>query len=244
MSQTLSLQNQLIRIVQLQELDLKIDALSKQKNALPAALQALDDELAGLNRQIVTKAAALEEVQKKERQTKAAVDLNKERETRSGEKLAGVSNSQEFQAANKEIDQLKRQQATLGEHVKGISAEVASASAALAALKTKMEQVQAKRDAEAQKISGETSQLAGQADGLIAERSQYTLQVEKRILALYDRVRGGRAGVGIAPAVSGRCGVCNMMVPPQMYNELHKGKDLHSCPSCNRILYVPGQPTT
>ena len=47
------------------------------------------------------------EVEKVQRQTQAALDLNKDRLARANTKLESVQNSQEFQAANKEIDQLQ-----------------------------------------------------------------------------------------------------------------------------------------
>jgi predicted nucleic acid-binding Zn-ribbon protein len=116
--------------------------------------------------------------------------------------------------------------------------EVKTGTGKVEAIQSQMKEIQAKRDEEASKISGETSQLEGQANELVAQRAQFLPQIEKRILMNYDRVRGARAGIGISPALGGRCGVCNMAVPPQMYIELQKGRDLHSCPSCHRILYV------
>jgi predicted nucleic acid-binding Zn-ribbon protein len=225
--------------VGLQELDLKIDQLNKQKNALPAALKALDDQLASLNKQLFTKNAALEEIQKKERQSRAALEMSKERETRANEKLSAVANSGEFQAANRELDQLKKHHVTLGEQLKGLSAEAEAVAQEVQKIQGQIAEVRATRDSEGQKITGQGTQLSGQVEELVAKRAEFTPGIERRILALYDRVRPARAGIGIAPAVAGRCGVCNMVVPPQMYNELQKGKEMHSCPSCQRILYIP-----
>ena len=67
---------------------------------------------------------------------------------------------------------------------------------------------------------------------------EFTQGVEVRLLNQYERIRGARAGLGITAAVGGRCRACNMMVPPQLFNELQRGSALHSCPSCNRILYA------
>lgn len=240
MSESLPLREQLLKLVSLQELDLKIDQLNKQKNALPAALKTIDDQIVGLSKQLAAKTTALEEVQKKERQSRAALDMNKERGTRANEKLSSVGNSGEFQAANREIDQLKKHQTTLDEQIKGFGTEITASTSETQKLQAQIAELKAKRESEGQKVSGEGSQLSGQAAELTAKRAEYTPHVERRMLALYDRVRAGRAGVGIAPAVGGRCAVCNMVVPPQMYNELQKGKEMHTCPSCSRILYIPG----
>ena len=76
-------------------------------------------------------------------------------------------------------------------------------------------------------------------DSLLAERAQFCSQVDQKILVQYDRVRGARGGIGIVPAVAGRCKGCNMMVPAQLYNEVQRALTLHSCPSCHRLLFVP-----
>ncbi len=241
MSESLPLREQLLKLVNLQELDLKIDQLSKQKNSLPAALKALDDQIVSMTKQLAAKTAALDDIHKKERQSRAALDMNKERNTRAGEKLSSVANSQEFQAANREIDQLKKHQNNLDEQLKAFSSDITSANAETVKLQTQIQEVKAKLESETHKISGEGVQIASQTAELMAKRAEFTPHVERRMLALYDRVRGARAGVGIAPAVGGRCAVCNMVVPPQMYNELQRGKEMHTCPSCSRILYVPGQ---
>jgi predicted nucleic acid-binding Zn-ribbon protein len=31
---------------------------------------------------------------------------------------------------------------------------------------------------------------------------------------------------------------CNMQIPPQMYNLLFRGDDLHACPHCQRVLVL------
>src|SRR6185295_968135 len=95
------------------------------------------------------------------------------------------------------------------------------------------------RSAQAQQVSGQESQVGDEIESLLKERSKFTVSVEPRILAQYDRVRGARAGLGIVPALGGRCKGCNMMVPPQLYNEIQKVTQLHACPSCHRILFVP-----
>jgi len=34
----------------------------------------------------------------------------------------------------------------------------------------------------------------------------------------------------------GHCIICNMAIPPQMYNELIRGDQLMTWPACNRIV--------
>ena len=99
----------------LQEIDLKVDSLKKNRSALPAQIKALDDGVSKLRISTELKKNAILEIEKSQKQTQAAQDLNRDRLTRANSKLEAVANSQEFQAANKEIDQLKKLNASLEE---------------------------------------------------------------------------------------------------------------------------------
>lgn len=232
------LREQLKALEHLQELDLKIDQLKKTKGGMPAALKALEDALAKAKAQVDTKKAASAEIEKNLRQSRAALEINNDRLGRSNARLEGVQNSNEFTAVNKEIEQLKKFATSLDEQIKKADQELQSVTKEIDALTEKQVKAQEERDAQAGALSAEGGKVDEQIGKLTAERAQFTVKVEVRTLAQYDRVRGARAGLGIAPAIAGRCKACNIMIPPQQFNELCKGTTLHSCPSCYRILFV------
>jgi predicted nucleic acid-binding Zn-ribbon protein len=224
---------------QLQELDLKIDHLKKSKNALPEALKTMDQAVGKIQTQVNTKKAALGEIEKTQMQTRAALDLNRDRLARSTTRLESVQNSQEYTAVNKELEQLRKLNATLEEQVKKSEADRAAIQKELAEIDGQLEKSRGEREAQAGLLSGQGNQLDTEIKAFLEERSKYTSQIDPKLLAQYDRVRGARAGLGFVPAIAGRCKGCNMMVPPQLYNEIRKGSAVHSCPSCHRILFVP-----
>lgn len=222
-----------------QELDLKIDQLRKNKNSLPEALRSLDLSLGKLQTQLTAKKAALVELDKGGRQVQAALDINRDRLARSNSRLEGVQNSQEYQAVNKEIEQLKKQGAGLEEQARKAASETEVARKELDDLAAQQDLIAEERKAQAEKLASHGSQLNREIEALLVERKNHLTGVDDRVLAQYDRVRGARGGVGFVPAVDGRCKGCNMMVPPQLYNEIRKGQSVHSCPSCHRLLFVP-----
>lgn len=239
MSQPLPLREQLKALEHLQELDLKIDRLKHNKNSLPGTLKTLDASLAKLKQAGDAKKTAVTELEKTRAQTGAALDLNRDRLARANSKLEAVQSGPEFQAANKEIDQLKKLNATLEEQLKKSTQEIESVSKEATDLVAQVAKAEQERSVQAQTVSGQESQFGTEISALVQERSKYTGDVDPRLLAQYDRVRVARAGLGIVPAIGGRCKGCNMMVPPQLYNEVQKGTQMHACPSCHRILFVP-----
>ncbi len=239
MTQPLPLSEQLKNLELLQELDLKIDSLKKNQNSLPANLKSLDDSITKLQATLEVKKGLLAEIEKVNRQTQAALDLNKDRLGRSNDKLDGVHNSQEFQAANKEIEQLKKLNASLEEQAVKSNLEAEKIQKELSLLTEQLTQLQGDRQVQAALLLSQENQFKSDIMALTSERDQYLSKIEVKILAQYNRIRPARAGLGIVPAVGGRCKGCNMMVPPQLYNEIHRGTTLHSCPCCHRLLYIP-----
>jgi predicted nucleic acid-binding Zn-ribbon protein len=240
-----TLKEQLKSLEHLQELDLKIDALKKQKAGLPSQLKSLEDSFGKASKAATAKRSAIEDLEKARRQAQAAIELNNDRLARASSKLESVQNSHEYNAANKEMDQLKKSNTELETQIKKLTQDIDAGNKALSGVDEELGKAQTARDSQAGAISGQESQLDSQISSLNQERGQYTTNVDKRILAQYDRVRVARGGLGIVPAVSGRCKGCNMVVPPQLYNEVQRGNHLQMCPSCNRILYAPatGQPS-
>ncbi|MBY0471070.1 hypothetical protein K2X30_07885 [bacterium] len=239
MSQPLPFREQTKALEHLQELDLKIDSLQKRKAALPVSLKAAEDALAKVSALLQVKENAITEIEKTKRQTQAALDLNNDRLARAKGKLEGVHNSQEFQAANKEIDQLQKMNTGLEEQMKKFDADVVAIKKDSEALVAQVEKAKSERDAIAAQVGTEGGKLETDISALTGERKQFTDQVDKRILSQYDRIRTARAGLGFVVTVAGRCMGCNMMLPPQLYNEIQKGTGPHNCPSCHRILSIP-----
>lgn len=235
------LKEQLLALAQTQEVDLKIDRLNAQKAALPAQLQTLDQSLAQHKKSMDLKAKEMEELEKTQRQTHAALELNQDRMERASKKLENVHNSQEFQAASKEIEQLKKLNVTLEAQQAKVLQGVEAIKKAVGEFTAQMEKIQSERDGKSSELAGEEGKLNTDLNALLAERKTFSNGVETSLLNRYDRVRGARAGIGIAAAAGGRCTACNMVVPPQMFNELQRGTELHSCPNCSRILYPPNK---
>jgi hypothetical protein len=241
-NQPLSLVEQLKKLEQLQELDLKIDRIRKDQKILPAALKTAEEALKKVRAALTLKHSQLAELEKVGRQTQAAVDLNQERLSRSGAKLESVQNTQEFQAASKELEQLKKLALSLEEQKKKSTSDLETAQKDLVAIQQEVEKLDSEHGRQSESLLGQNQALGTDLNQLLSERTQFLVGVETRIVSQYDRIRIARGGVGIVPAVGGRCRACNMMVPPQVFIELQRGSVLHQCPSCNRILFAPSTP--
>ena len=68
------------------------------------------------------------------------------------------------------------------------------------------------------------------------ERDRIRGAIDADTLRHYDRVLKFR-GSAIAEAIDHRCAACQVMIRPQVYNELRSTEKFITCDSCQRILY-------
>ncbi len=237
-----TIREQLKALELLQEIDSRVDGLKKQKTALIAQLKPLQDKLTQSTALVMAKATEVEDARKTVRQAQAAMELCQDRLTRSNGKLEGVSKGNEFQAVTKEIDQLKKQISTVQDQIKNAQSVVDVKSLEMAQFQEKQTQTQGELDQIKNQLASESGKIDDNLQALEGERAPHINQVgDSRLVLQYDRIRGMRAGIGIAPTVSGRCKACNMLLPPQQYIQIQKGQEIHNCPSCGRLLFHPVQ---
>lgn len=240
MSSGTPLREQLKSLELLQELDSKILHSENSKNALPSALKEIEQNISQLDLKWKQNQASLEEIRKTLSQNDAARQLNEDRLNRAKQKLEAVSTGGEFQAANKEIEQLKKLNENLEKTKSEQEAKVTTLSEEESNLKSELEKFNQQKSEKLAEITQEQEKYNTDIGAMSRDREQYLVNIDKPLLARYDRVRKARAGVGLAPAINGQCQGCNMSLTPQIRTEILRYKQVVSCPSCQRILYVPG----
>lgn len=242
----LPLKEQFKALENIQELDLQILNIEEEKDRLPSELKALDQKLAQTDKQIQQKETELQDLDKILLQAKNAIDMNNDRMARNEKKLEDVANTKTFQAATKEADQLKKHATTLEEAKNVAEQNLKQAQEALEGLKAERTKIQTERSEKSGSVDGKRGEFDQSLDSLLSDRGKFEKDVEPVTLRRYDRIRKARAGVGFVPAQSGRCTGCNMMVPPQLFNQILHVEEVHQCPSCHRLLFVPSEelPTT
>jgi hypothetical protein len=154
-----------------------------------------------------------------------------------------VRNSTELLALQREIDlskeanqQIEEELLRVMEVVEGLTAQLGEAQAALQALEGQAEAAVATRRAEAEALRQEVEAERGHREALAAGMDA---PLRSKYEQLFDR-RGGNA---VVAARNGICSGCRMQIPPQLYNELQKYRDVvRQCPNCHRILYFRPDP--
>ena len=177
------------------------------------------------------------ELEQRQREIKVA---NEDAATRIKErqnKMMQVQTSREHQALLKEIEDAKsliksteeELQQTIGmtEQAKKDAAELENVCAAEKELLTE----------ETDKVDEAVKKLNSRRKTVLNKHSKMSQDIKGSLIKRYNKLLKKRDGLAVVQVADGVCQGCFMTIPPQQYNEVRKGDQMLSCPTCQRIFY-------
>lgn len=160
---------------------------------------------------------------------------------KSREKLARCRNEREANAVQRELEELRRIQRERENEIQKLADLVTAARTDLDQVNSAQEESPTEQVAGAETSSLPLDELEALVQQKQTERDELATRFgDKLTLRRYDAVRA-RRGSGIAAARKGTCTACHIALPPMLNQQMLHQQELHTCPSCHRILYLdPG----
>jgi len=231
------LKDLLLKLVELQEIDLQIDHYQNDLDRIPLELQEMAKSMVSLRHEIddamVQQAAIEKELKVKEQD----IAVEQEKIKKSERRLLSIKNLKEHDALSREIK--------LGKKVAG---EIEESILEMITQTEDLKKTIDKKQAELSNLEktlvekkGETEQLMATAKesvtALLTQKETIIVDVDPEYLKRYQIVKKAR-GNAMAEMINGSCKACYISVPPQLNIRVLKQQEFLTCPNCNRILYV------
>jgi len=225
------------KLIEIQRLDNLIADAESRLAGVPDYLAEAQKDLAEAQEEfdVFNSKYSKDLAEKNEIETK--YEENKALLEKAQKKLPEVKNNKEYEAVLKEMDVLKKnvneaeeKLVVLTESVDKFKSENDAVIKKLEDAKKACEEAKAKMDEENSEL---TSELAENKEA----RKEAIVGVKKSLLAKYDRVRNARNNLAVVRIEDETCTGCYIKVPPQLYVEVVKDKEMLQCPNCQRFLY-------
>jgi len=223
------------------ELQVKETAASKIQlvlDALPVKIAEIASVLNTFEAAIEAQKEHLAELKKLYRSFDADVRTNQERIKKREEQLRSVTTNKEYQAILKEIDEIKKASSRIED-------ETLACLEKIDAAESEVKEKEKEYAVEAEVVARQTADLETKSreqqqslDELLSERNSLAEKIESSLIKDYEFIKPKARGIAIVEVKECICSGCHMNIPPQMYNELHRGDELRTCPHCHRMLYV------
>jgi uncharacterized protein len=228
----------LMRLLDAQEIDLEIDNLLKSKKEFPEQIEFLEKEIGDLQQSLEELDNAIEEAKKNGSEIELELKAERELLSKKEKRLLETKTNKEYNAVQSEIVQARdRIDAQETEDIE---------------IMGRLDELIPKRDETKQKldllITENTSRIKDlkksydsvETDAAHMEKKRDVIlsQVNKRFLAVYNRLRKGKSGVAIVRVNKEKlsCMGCFKHLPPQKVLEVRRCNMMLFCENCGRIL--------
>lgn len=216
----------------------RIDA-EKERQAITDRVAALADLVAELEREQADKRDKLREAERWYRERDRELKEDNEKIKRAQARLNALSKQKEHAAVQREIETLRR-----GNQQK--EEEILKLVNVMEEFKGAVEEEEKKLDAMREDLSREESasvervtELDNKIKDLGHTYKDYEANIPHDTLRQYKRIQRAWQGMAVVPVdAKGSCGGCHRRLPPQLYNTLLRNDALHTCPYCNRFVFV------
>ena len=154
----------------------------------------------------------------------------------SREKLSRSRTERESNAAQRELEELRKLVRDREDEIGKLSADGEAARLQIEATEVDHGKLAADLAAREGEISTKVGEVAAKENEKRAEREAATKALPAQLYRRYDMIRSKR-GTALAQTSDGTCRACHMSLPPQLFHRLRREPTLEQCPSCNRIIY-------
>jgi predicted nucleic acid-binding Zn-ribbon protein len=231
-----------LRLLDLQSLDSRADHLRHQRDTLPeiAEIEQLTAHQHELESQRIDQQMIVDDLQVEQAKVDSDVEAVRARQKRDQQRIDQglIANPKDLQHMQSELESLHRRITSLEDQELEVMEQVEQAQNALARLAEEAEAVQVRLTDVTATSTHKTGAIETELTGLEAERAPLVAELPADLLALYERLRAAKGGVGAAALRARECGGCRLSVDPAELAVIRTAAedDVIRCEECQRIL--------
>ncbi|HMM37983.1 MAG TPA: C4-type zinc ribbon domain-containing protein [Desulfovibrio sp.] len=230
-------QKQIEQLILLQAVDDEIIVLEAEIQQAPQELSDLEGRVASLKERQTQIDERLEVLRAQQKKLEFEIEEDAGKIKKSKNKLMMVGNTKEYHAMMREMDSLERVNRMREEEKIAIMEEIGRQEEGLKDLDKDAEGIREEYAAKKATLGERLDKARKRVDSLDKKRKKAGKVVPPPILGRYEFIRARISHPVIVPVALGVCSGCNIMIPPQIYNDLQKGKQIIACPNCQRLIY-------
>jgi hypothetical protein len=235
----LSNSEQIRALEELAAMDAEVKALEEKLAGERGVLNSLKENLKKLDDKLASDRATVGTADKQRNDLHADVRTMMQQIEHSRDKLNRSRTERESQAAQRELEELRKLVRDREEEITRLDGDTASVRAAV-------DETEKERTALTDELAAKEGAIQAEVAKLEAERGQaltggggrdaIVKRLPPQLYRRYEMIRG-RRGNALATTTDGTCKACNMALPPQLFHKLRREPLLEQCPSCNRLIY-------
>jgi uncharacterized protein len=231
------------RLLDLQAEDTAIKRLEDRRASLPETrrLAEVNENLAELEADLQIANQQNADVAREQERLEGEIELLDQKVAREEQLMysGNVANPKELSSLQAEVESLKRKKSSMEDELLDVMERKEQISETVQTLGAEREEA-ARESAElTAKVEGLTGEIDSELKVHESERVEIVSTIPDDLLALYDKLRETKNGVGAAALQDGTCQGCHTKLPAKEVERVKSEGGLQRCDNCRRILVVP-----
>lgn len=231
---------QIDTLIRIQELEKQAYLFNAKLNEIPKKLGALDLNLEISKEAENTMESELKDLKKKYRAMEDETRFSQGQEQKNQEKLRSVKTNKEYQSSLKEIEDLKKKMSAMEDDMLLVLEQIDQFESLVSEKKKETETLSQKIAMDKKVIQAEAEEAKNNLANIKGKIEESIKVVDPVLYTRYNWVQQKVGRLAIVSVVKSVCQGCHLNIPPQMYNELHRGDTIRFCPHCQRMIYWNG----
>jgi predicted nucleic acid-binding Zn-ribbon protein/ribonuclease HI len=230
---------QLKRLIQLQELMRTSADLDERIAAVPAEVARLEKDLLAMQNEIDAARVRLEELQKDRRKLESDLMGVETKIQKYQAQLLEIKTNKEYQAMLKEIESCRVERLALDEKILLEMEEGDERAEKFRTLEERLKEKEQATQGGKKRLDELVASLKREKEAVEAERAGLEAAIPREYLAPFSKVARQRKGLALVEVREELCGGCHVRVMPKLIQQVRRATGLIACDSCKRYLYVP-----
>ena len=152
--------------------------------------------------------------------------------------MLGARSNDEYKGLQQQIANTKTRVGTIEDQILALMEKTDELEKTLAGRKQTFRDRSTVLEVQKTEVRSQAREQEGKRDQLRKRRAETFAGLCEEIASRYERIRGARRGIAVAPVRDERCTACNVRLRPQLLEEMHVGHSILACETCARILFL------
>jgi len=232
-------QEDLRRLVTLQDIDLQIRDLRRQRKGLSGRCEVLVEKRTHTAQEPEVEHQKLKSIRLRRREREEEIEeIDLQLKKHEQEKYK-VKSAQGVIALDHEIETLSGRKEQIEEQLLELMEQEEELSQGLPELRTRSSEQAAMLEEELAAAREQFDRLTAQLEELETQRTNTAQQLSAYHRKLYEHLRETKGGIAVVPVKDDACQGCFTTVSPSVASHIRHQEGITYCESCNRILYLP-----
>ncbi len=233
---------ELATLREVQGFDIRLAGCDRELARVPGVLDGIDAEIETAKSHVHAVEEELRRTGAERRHAETELEEAEASVEKYGDQLLGARTNEEYKGLQQQIASTRTRIGTIEDRILVLMEKADELEEKLADRKRTFAERSAVLEARKTEIRTKAREQEAKRDQLRKRRSASFAGLSEEIAARYERIRGARRGIAVAPVRDERCSACNVRLRPQLLEEIHVGQAILACETCARILFFEAEP--